>query len=58
METNKEAKIYIEMKWEDWTAEYEYLLFKDKINVARGNREWAGKIADHYGIEVPELTND
>lgn len=48
----------LKMEWDNWLADWTYKLFDSGKELAEGNREWAGKIADHYGIKVPELTND
>lgn len=61
MAKQKEPNYRITAYWNDDYAEYVYVLerdagssFKQPEDVAEGDREWANRQAEHYGIELPK----
>lgn len=65
MAKQKEPEYRLVAYWDDDKADYVYILerdngssFKKPEDVAEGNKEWALRQAEHYGIELPKSLQD
>lgn len=54
-DNSKLPTVSLFLEWNDGLAQYVYSIRRDNKTIAyRKDKEWALRMAAHYGIEVPE----